>query len=202
MHHHLYVCVSVCLHLNAANGLFDCLISFVVCQWVLNDNLQKRAPWTHYLFIYLFISSHFLCSRVLVLFRRQQSRIVWLLKKYISQSPVLFFFFLIFSRLSYHIISFRCYRGVILIATLICFSCFCVTKLAGAVILGVGIWVKVDNSSLLGILEKVDGAPPQLSQLANVAYVLIGIGAFLLVIGFLGCCGAIKESRCMLLTVS
>lgn len=88
------------------------------------------------------------------------------------------------------------------IATLICFPCFCATKLAGAVILGVGIWVKVDNSSLLGILEKVDDAPSQLYHLSSVGYVLIGIGAFLLVIGFLGCCGAIKESKCMLLTVS
>lgn len=58
----------------------------------------------------------------------------------------------------------------------------------------------MDNSSLLGILEKVDDAPSQLSHLSSVGYVLIGIGAFLLVIGFLGCCGAIKESKCMLLT--
>lgn len=88
------------------------------------------------------------------------------------------------------------------IATLICFSCFCVTKLAGAVILGVGIWVKVDNASLLGILENVDDAPSQLSHLGSIGYVLIAVGAFLLVIGFLGCCGAIKESKCMLMTVS
>lgn len=88
------------------------------------------------------------------------------------------------------------------IATLICVSCFCVTKLAGAVILGVGIWVKVDSSSLLGVLEKVEDAPSQLSYLANIGYLLIAVGAFLLVIGFLGCCGAIKESKCMLLTVS
>lgn len=75
-------------------------------------------------------------------------------------------------------------------------------KLAGAVILGVGIWVKVDSSSLLGVLDSVEGAPPQLSQLTSVGYVLIGVGAVLSVIGFLGCCGAIRESRCMLLTVS
>lgn len=75
-------------------------------------------------------------------------------------------------------------------------------KLAGAAILGVGVWVKVDSGSLLGFLDSVEGAPPELSQLANVAYLLIGVGAVLLVIGFLGCCGAVKESRCMLLTVS
>lgn len=93
---------------------------------------------------------------------------------------------------------------VVFIASIIAMtsSCLCVTQLAGAVILGVGIWVKVDSSSLFGILESVKDAPPQLSHLASVGYVLIGVGAFLVVIGFLGCCGAVRESRCMLLTVS
>lgn len=77
-----------------------------------------------------------------------------------------------------------------------------IIKLAGVVILGVGVWVKVDSGSLLGLVEDMDGAPSGLSQLANVAYLLIAVGAVLLLIGFLGCCGAVKESRCMLLTVS
>lgn len=98
--------------------------------------------------------------------------------------------------------SLPCYRLKVFIAVLNRSLCFCVIKLAGAVILGVGIWVKVDSSSLLGILERVEGAPSQLSHLASVGYVLIGVGAFLLVIGFLGCCGAVRESKCMLLTVS
>ncbi|KAM6972444.1 tetraspanin-1-like [Aplochiton taeniatus] len=72
--------------------------------------------------------------------------------------------------------------------------------LAGGAILAVGIWVKVDSGSLLGILESIDDAPPELAQLANVSYLLMGVGAVLLVMGFLGCCGAIKESKCMLLT--
>ncbi|KAK5865961.1 hypothetical protein PBY51_020191 [Eleginops maclovinus] len=72
--------------------------------------------------------------------------------------------------------------------------------LAGAGILGVGVWVKVDSGSLLGLLEDVDGAPSGLTQLVNVAYLLIAVGTVLLLIGFLGCCGAVKESRCMLLT--
>lgn len=74
-------------------------------------------------------------------------------------------------------------------------------KLAGAAILAVGVWVKVDSSSFLGILDDVEGVPAELSQLVNISYLLIALGAVLLVIGFLGCCGAIKESRCMLLTV-
>lgn len=75
-------------------------------------------------------------------------------------------------------------------------------QLAGAAILGVGVWLKVDSASLLGILNSVDGAPDELSLLENGSYVLIAVGAVLVVIGFLGCCGAIRESRCMLLTVS
>ncbi|XP_038569633.1 tetraspanin-1-like [Micropterus salmoides] len=72
--------------------------------------------------------------------------------------------------------------------------------LAGAAILGVGVWVKVDSGSLMGILGNLEGAPSGLSQLVYVSYVLIAVGAVLLIIGFLGCCGAVKESRCMLLT--
>ncbi|XP_053299244.1 tetraspanin 35 [Pleuronectes platessa] len=71
--------------------------------------------------------------------------------------------------------------------------------LAGAAILGVGIWVKVDSGSVLGFLGKIEDAPSQLGQVLNVGYLLIAIGALLLVIGFLGCCGAMKESKCMLL---
>ncbi|XP_063066779.1 tetraspanin-1-like [Engraulis encrasicolus] len=61
----------------------------------------------------------------------------------------------------------------------------------GAAILGVGIWVTVDADSLLDFLD----APPEL-----VGYLLIGLGLVLTFIGFLGCCGAVRESRYMLLT--
>lgn len=73
---------------------------------------------------------------------------------------------------------------------------------AGGVILGVGIWLRVDSDSLLGLVDEVE--IPKLgssfSLLADGSYVIIAVGAVLLVIGFLGCCGAVKESRCMLLT--
>lgn len=71
--------------------------------------------------------------------------------------------------------------------------------LAGAAILGVGIWVKVDSGSVLNFLGKIEDVPSELSQVLNVGILLIVIGALLLVIGFLGCCGAVKESKCMLL---
>uniref|UniRef100_H3C0H6 Tetraspanin n=1 Tax=Tetraodon nigroviridis TaxID=99883 RepID=H3C0H6_TETNG len=72
--------------------------------------------------------------------------------------------------------------------------------LAGCAVLGVGVWVAVDKTSFLGILDNVDGIPQELSQLIYVSYLLIALGCVLVVIGFLGCCGAIRESRCMLLT--
>ncbi|KAI4877050.1 hypothetical protein NFI96_011307 [Prochilodus magdalenae] len=72
--------------------------------------------------------------------------------------------------------------------------------MAGAAVLGVGIWVTVDKNSLLGILDKVEDAPPELAQLANVGYLMIAVGGVLAIMGFLGCCGAISENKCMLLT--
>ncbi|XP_030591458.1 tetraspanin 35 [Archocentrus centrarchus] len=71
--------------------------------------------------------------------------------------------------------------------------------LAGAAILGVGIWVKVDSGSVLNFLGKIPNVPPELNQVLNVGYLLIAIGVLLVIIGFLGCCGAMKESKCMLL---
>ncbi|XP_072298333.1 tetraspanin 35 isoform X2 [Eucyclogobius newberryi] len=71
--------------------------------------------------------------------------------------------------------------------------------LAGAGILAVGIWVKVDSGSILGFLGKIPNAPSELSQVLNVGYLLIALGALLVIIGFLGCCGAMRESKCMLL---
>ncbi|XP_066468785.1 tetraspanin-16 [Tiliqua scincoides] len=68
--------------------------------------------------------------------------------------------------------------------------------LGGAAVLGVGIWVKVDSKSFVKILG---AATPQLTQLTNVGYLCIGIGCFLLLMGFLGCWGAMKESKCLLL---
>ncbi|KAM4750901.1 tetraspanin-1-like [Anableps anableps] len=72
--------------------------------------------------------------------------------------------------------------------------------LAGILILGLGVWVAVDSDSLLRLLERVKDMPAEVFQLDYVGYVLIGLGAVLLIIGFLGCCGAITENKCMLLT--
>lgn len=76
----------------------------------------------------------------------------------------------------------------------------------GCVILGVGIWIKVDPASLQNLAGDSDAVREFFRQFGSNgyesfgAYVLIVIGSAMMLIGFLGCCGAIKESQCMLAT--
>jgi ABC-type transport system involved in multi-copper enzyme maturation permease subunit len=62
--------------------------------------------------------------------------------------------------------------------------------------LAVGIWVKVDESSFS---FEVDGKDIT-THISAAAYVIIVVGAIVMILGFLGCCGAIRESQCMLAT--
>ncbi|NXE72560.1 TSN1 protein, partial [Cochlearius cochlearius] len=68
--------------------------------------------------------------------------------------------------------------------------------LGGGTLLGVGIWVTVDGQSFLKVFGALSSS---VLQVVNVSYFLIVIGAILLVIGFLGCYGAQKESKCLLM---
>uniref|UniRef100_A0A8B9TUK3 Tetraspanin n=1 Tax=Anas platyrhynchos TaxID=8839 RepID=A0A8B9TUK3_ANAPL len=68
--------------------------------------------------------------------------------------------------------------------------------LGGGALLGVGIWVTVDGQSFVKIFG---GISSTVLQVVNVGYFLIVIGAILLIIGFLGCYGAQKESKCLLM---
>ncbi|XP_051897796.1 tetraspanin-1-like [Pristis pectinata] len=68
--------------------------------------------------------------------------------------------------------------------------------LGGGAILGVGIWIKVDGGSFFVVLEKVSAS---LKVVVNIGYLCIALGALLMIIGFLGCCGAMKENKCMLM---
>ncbi|KFQ32876.1 Tetraspanin-18, partial [Merops nubicus] len=61
-----------------------------------------------------------------------------------------------------------------------------------ACLLGVGIWVMVDPT---GFREIVAANP----LLFTGAYVLLAMGAMLFLLGFLGCCGAARENKCLLL---
>ncbi|XP_021261043.1 tetraspanin-1 [Numida meleagris] len=68
--------------------------------------------------------------------------------------------------------------------------------LGGGTLLGIGIWVSVDGKSFMDIFGTLSTS---VMQVVNVSYFLIVIGSILLVIGFLGCCGAQKESKCLLM---
>lgn len=69
--------------------------------------------------------------------------------------------------------------------------------LAGGVILGVGLWMRHDpkTSSLMGL--EFEGAQVP-STFYMCVYIMIGVGAIMMVVGFLGCYGAIQESQCLL----
>lgn len=68
--------------------------------------------------------------------------------------------------------------------------------LSGCAILGVGIWMRVDPNVLNSL--KVFNVDPSDSLVEYAAYLFIALGAFVFLVGFLGCCGAIKENKCML----
>ncbi|XP_075408891.1 tetraspanin-8 [Tenrec ecaudatus] len=64
--------------------------------------------------------------------------------------------------------------------------------LCGTVILGVAIWVRTTKSDH----EFISHGESYSSVPANL---LIAVGSITMILGFLGCCGAIKESRCLLI---
>ncbi|WAR01165.1 CD82-like protein [Mya arenaria] len=68
--------------------------------------------------------------------------------------------------------------------------------LSGAAILGVGVWMIVDKNinSYFDVLN-VD-THDQYFKYA--AYMLIAFGVFVFLVGFFGCCGAIRGSKCLL----
>ncbi|XP_046898274.1 CD82 antigen-like [Hypomesus transpacificus] len=64
--------------------------------------------------------------------------------------------------------------------------------LFGALIMGFGLWVLLDNQSFMAVLQDSSMA------LKVGSYILIGVGALSMLMGFLGCLGAIYEIRCLL----
>lgn len=60
-----------------------------------------------------------------------------------------------------------------------------------------GIWLRVDPN-----VAKYVNQAEEINVFFTLAYILMAIGIIIMVIGFLGCCGAIRESQCMLGAVS
>lgn len=67
-------------------------------------------------------------------------------------------------------------------------------QLGGCGLLGVGVWLSVSQGSFATLSPSF----PSLSA----ANVIITLGTVVMVTGFLGCLGAIKENKCLLLSVS
>lgn len=65
--------------------------------------------------------------------------------------------------------------------------------LCGILILAMAIWLRVSKAEQEFVHED-SGMHPYIA-----VNILIAVGATIMILGFLGCCGAMKESRCMLL---
>ncbi|XP_030749696.1 CD82 antigen-like [Sitophilus oryzae] len=72
----------------------------------------------------------------------------------------------------------------------------------GSVVLGVGIWLLVDKNSFIALIKIIPVENIEQFTSAGVieqaSYILVAVGAFMFLVSFLGYCGALKESRCML----
>lgn len=65
--------------------------------------------------------------------------------------------------------------------------------LAGTAVLAVGLWLRFDGQT-----KPIFEADSNANSFYTGVYILIGAGALMMMVGFLGCCGAIQESECML----
>ncbi|XP_077166037.1 CD9 antigen [Paroedura picta] len=64
--------------------------------------------------------------------------------------------------------------------------------LAGTAVLAIGLWLRFDSQT------KDIFRDDSHTTFYTGVYILIGAGALIMLVGFLGCCGAIQESQCML----
>lgn len=78
--------------------------------------------------------------------------------------------------------------------------------LAGAAVLAVGIWIAVDKHSFIQVANVIQSEELRLqfqqftqpTVIEQASYILIAAGAFMFVVSFLGYCGALRESKCLL----
>lgn len=79
---------------------------------------------------------------------------------------------------------FQCMKYLVIIFNLLLW-------LAGIGVLAVSIWLYMDSINYL------KGATESYMYFTAV-YILMGAGGIMTIVGFLGCCGALRESQCML----
>jgi hypothetical protein len=77
-------------------------------------------------------------------------------------------------------------------------------QLFGGACLGLGVFVLVEKNQILVLTRSASENADNLdapSLLESAAYALISGGGFIFGVAFLGCCGAITRSKCMLIMV-
>ncbi|NXF36966.1 CD9 protein, partial [Nyctibius bracteatus] len=65
--------------------------------------------------------------------------------------------------------------------------------LAGTAVLAIGLWLRFDSQT-----KSIFELESNNTTFYTGVYILIGAGALMMLVGFLGCCGALQESQCML----
>ncbi|KAG8007605.1 CD81 protein [Nibea albiflora] len=68
-------------------------------------------------------------------------------------------------------------------------------QLSGLLVLAVGLWLRFDPETVK--LLTGDGAP---DTFFIAVYILLGAGALMMIVGFFGCFGAVRESQCLLVS--
>jgi len=81
-----------------------------------------------------------------------------------------------------------CCKWLLFISNFLVFILSCVG-------LGLGIWILVDKSSFVDLLEQTDHTI-HIYESTAVLILIVAVGSIL--ISFFGCCGAFKESKCMI----
>ena len=80
---------------------------------------------------------------------------------------------------------------------------FVFIQIASCIVLGFGIYAVADSASLMNLIDMAElpkAAAPKIDSFITAAYLFIVIAVFAMILAFFGCCGAWKESRCMLST--
>lgn len=65
-----------------------------------------------------------------------------------------------------------------------------------------GLTIVILGAVMLVNINALEGLPDLPAIIADMPIVVIVIGGVILVIGFFGCCGAMRESKCLLYCVS
>ncbi|XP_027034767.1 tetraspanin-1-like [Tachysurus fulvidraco] len=72
----------------------------------------------------------------------------------------------------------------------------------GATFMAIGVEVENNKKYAVGLLDKMKDLPPELGNLTYTGYILVAVGALLIFIGILGCCGTYCGNKCVLMSFS